>query len=112
SEDDQRYFPAPYDFDSSGYVNATYAEPNPSLRLRSVRQRLYRGFCFPENIINASLQTYREHEGEIMAIAGDTTYLDQKTANNTVKYLQGFYDIINDPKDLQNDILDDCRGSF
>jgi len=112
SEDDPRYFPAPYDFDSSGYVNATYAEPNPSLRLRSVRQRLYRGFCFPENIINASLQTYRQHEGEIMAIAGDTTYLDQKTANNTVKYLQGFYDIINDPKDLQNDILDDCRGSF
>jgi hypothetical protein len=110
SANDAQYYPAPYDFDSSGYVDASYAQPNPSLRLRSVRQRLYRGFCFPDNITNTSLQTFRDLEGDIMAIAGDTTYVNQKTATNSVKYLQEFYDIINDPKDLQRDILDDCRG--
>jgi hypothetical protein len=35
-------FLLPYDFDLSGLVNATYARPDPSLRIRKVQQRLYR----------------------------------------------------------------------
>ncbi len=35
--------PVPYDFDSSGMVNTPYALPNERLKIKSVRQRLYRG---------------------------------------------------------------------
>ena len=98
------YFPAPYDFDSTGYVDATYAQTNPSLRLRSVR------FCVPENIMNEALSQFRAKEGQLLAIAGDTTYVDDKTANSSVEYLQDFFTLINDPNELQDEILDDCRG--
>ena len=37
--------PVPYDFDFSGLVNASYAGPPPSLPIRSVRERVFRGFC-------------------------------------------------------------------
>lgn len=50
-----RYFPAPYDFDSSGYVDASYAQTAPQLRLRSVTQRLYRGFCVPQAVLETTL---------------------------------------------------------
>ncbi|MBT8095496.1 MAG: hypothetical protein KJO19_00555, partial [Woeseia sp.] len=35
----------PYDFDLTGLVNARYARPDPLLRIKTVRQRLYRGLC-------------------------------------------------------------------
>ncbi len=38
-------YSVPYDFDSSGLVNAHYAAPPEGLRVRNIRQRLYRGFC-------------------------------------------------------------------
>lgn len=33
----------PYDFDFSGFVNASYAIPNPDFKLKSLRQRIYLG---------------------------------------------------------------------
>jgi hypothetical protein len=109
-EGENRYFPAPYDFDSTGYVDASYAQTNPSLKLRNVRQRLYRGFCVPENIMNEALSQFRTNEEQLLAVAGDTTYVDERTAENSVEYLQDFFAIINDPEELQDEILDDCRG--
>ncbi len=38
-------YPIPYDFDSTGFVNAPYAEPSAGLGQRNVRDRLYRGYC-------------------------------------------------------------------
>ena len=109
-EGENRYYPAPYDFDSTGYVNASYAQTNDSLRLRSVRQRLYRGFCVPENIMNEALSQYRAKEAQLLAIAADTTYVNERTAETSVEYLEDFFAIINDPDELQDEILDDCRG--
>jgi hypothetical protein len=109
-EGENHYFPAPYDFDSTGYVNASYAQINPSLRIRSVRQRLYRGFCVSENIMNEALSHFRTNEEQLLAIAADTTYVNERTARTSVEYLQDFFAIINDPEELQDEILDDCRG--
>ena len=44
-EQDRFLTSIPYDFDSTGLVNAPYAYPNPTIKLFSVRARLYRGFC-------------------------------------------------------------------
>ena len=41
------YVPVPYDFDWTGFVSARYARPDERLRIRNVRQRIYRGFCRP-----------------------------------------------------------------
>jgi len=103
------YYPAPYDFDSSGYVDADYAQPNAALRLRSNRQRLYRGFCTPEAVLNQALETFRNKEAELLAIANDTSYMNERYAKGSAKYIQGFLDIINDPREVQRKIIDDCR---
>lgn len=105
-----RYFPTPYDFDSSGYVDASYAMPAPQLRLRSVTQRLYRGFCVPPAVLEATLAKYRANYEALLAIAGDTTHVRENDAADSVAYLEEFFDIIDDPRKLQREIIDDCRG--
>ena len=44
----------PYDFDSSGFVDAHYAVPNDFLGIRSVTQRLYRGYCVNNDALEAA----------------------------------------------------------
>ena len=107
--DDGTYYPVPYDFDITGYVDTSYAGPNPDLKQRSIRQRIYRGYCVPDDVMRAALDIYRANADAILAIAANETYTDSRTANTAVRYLQGFFDTINDPKELQKDILDDCR---
>ena len=40
--------PVAYDFDHSGLVSAPYARPAEELRLHSVRERRYRGYCLDD----------------------------------------------------------------
>lgn len=104
------FYPAPYDFDSTGYVNASYAETADSLRLRSVRQRLFRGFCAPDEIMNAAVSQFKNNQESILAIAANTEHVDERTAEDSVEYLEQFFSIINDPEEFKENILDDCRG--
>ena len=43
SKKDSSYILVPYDFDFSGFVNASYAVPNPDYNLKSVRERVLIG---------------------------------------------------------------------
>src|SRR3982074_3703733 len=42
---DGRVLPVAYDFDFTGAVNATYAVPDATLKIRNVRTRKFRGYC-------------------------------------------------------------------
>ncbi|MDX1556802.1 MAG: hypothetical protein R3212_12300, partial [Xanthomonadales bacterium] len=48
-------FAIPYDFDSTGLVNPPYAVPPAALPVRSIRTRMYRGYCAH----NATLEAAR-----------------------------------------------------
>src|SRR5690606_15633456 len=58
----------PYDFDSAGMVDADYAAPHYRLPIKSVTERLYRGFC----IHNDSLEQVRGEAlpGRVLRHAG------------------------------------------
>ena len=111
-ESKSNYIPVPYDFDSSGYVNTSYALPSDSFRIRNVRQRLYRGFCAPQGILTKNLNLFREKRQEILAIAGDQSQVTKRIAKSSLKYIEAFYKIINNPKDLQKRIEKTCRGKI
>ena len=110
--DKSNYLPVPYDFDSSGYVNTSYALPSDSFRIRNVRQRLYRGFCTPEKILTKNLNLFREKRQEILAIATDQSQVTKRVAKSSSKYIEAFYKIINNPRDLQKRIIKACRGKI
>jgi hypothetical protein len=98
----------PYDFDQSGLVNAPYAAPSPNFRIRSVRTRLYRGRCFNNAYIPASLQKFRDGRDAIYAAVDAQDGLTSGTRKSIVKYIDKFYKLIDDPRDVEKHIIDKC----
>ena len=108
-DQDATYLPVVYDFDSSGFVSAPYASPPAKLKLRSVRVRLYRGFCAEENVFEMVLNNFRNQREALLAIANEPETLGKRTAKRAVSYLDDFYKVIDDPNKLNDEILDACR---
>jgi hypothetical protein len=100
----------PYDFDSSGIVNAHYAAPPAELRVRTVRQRLFRGFCTHNPTLPQAVERFQEKKPEIIALIENDPNLNDKTRSNTLKYIEDFYKVIDDPKRFEKNITDKCRG--
>ena len=81
----------PYDFDLSGLVNASYAKPDPSLGLRNVRTRRYRGFCTDTDVVRSAVRRVSSLREEIFDLARSIPGLSEKEVEGSVDYLQGFF---------------------
>ena len=98
----------PYDFDQSGFVDAPYAVANERFRIRSVRQRVYRGRCVNNEYVDASLRQFRDRHDAIYKLVFEQEGLDSGVRNNIVRYIDDFYDLINDPGDIERKITKKC----
>jgi hypothetical protein len=98
----------PYDFDQSGFVDAPYANANPKFRLRSVRQRLYRGRCINNDYIEGSIQKFRYQREAIYALIGEQQGFTDRTRKDLVKFVDRFYKVIDEQKKIENSILKKC----
>ncbi len=97
----------PYDFDQTGVVNPDYAEPVPEFRIRSVRQRVWRGFCAHNEHLDDVVALFNERRSEIesaLLVPGI------RRPKKTTDYIDDFYKVINDPKKRQSRIDNRCRG--
>ena len=102
--------PVPYDFDYSGAVNTVYATPNPVLPIRNVRQRHFRGFCSDAEQYAKVFALLNEKRPAIYSLYDDAIgkLLRLDVANDTRKYFDEFYRIINNPELARIEILSRC----
>jgi len=105
------YFPVPYDFDWTGFVNAPYAAPNPMTERfhGSVRTRLYWGACLPGTDFPELFRRFNESRTAIMELVKNQAGLSESNRESAVGYLEEFFDIINDPRESNRKIVDACR---
>ena len=109
-EIDDLVLPIPYDFDHAGIVAAPYARPPKSLKMRSVKQRLYRGYCHSDGILEANIEFFNAQKNAVFDLWKNAPGLNTQTRKESLDYLKSFYEIINDPNKLQRQIHDKCRG--
>lgn len=102
-------YPVPYDFDSSGFVATSYAEASAGLGQRNVKQRIYRGFCMSDTETEYALNRISDKRERIYAIMSEDPLSSEKGVRRAIKYTDQFYKIIDDPRKLQREILDECR---
>jgi hypothetical protein len=100
----------PYDFDFSGLIQTDYAKPRSYLPIRSVRERLYRGYCAMNDELPWAVERFNEKRGAIERIF-DAEPVDEHTRRRTIKYLDDFYATINDPEELGKEVVGDCRSA-
>ena len=100
----------PYDFDSTGLVNAHYAAPPDGLKVKNIRQRLYRGFCSTNETLPQTVELFQQKKPEIMALFTDNKHMTSSNRKKAVKYLEDFYQVLDDPKRFEREITGKCRG--
>jgi hypothetical protein len=103
----------PFDFDFSGIIETRYAVPDQSLPIRSVRQRLFRGFCpdqlnRPAEAYEAVVAQFQEAKDELYALWQNQEGLEEDRLKDTLDYLDDFFEIMDDPNKVQRDMLDRC----
>lgn len=105
------HLPVPYDFDWCGTINAPYAFPNPTLNLTSIRERIYRGFCKSEEEFQRVFDQFLEKKEPILSLYENSPYLQEKTKADVLKYMNEFFQTLEDPKRLKREFYDKCRTS-
>jgi hypothetical protein len=105
------FFPVPYDFDLAGIIETHYAKPDPKLRhkIKSVRERLYRGFCGSETQLNFAFAHFNKNKEKIYALYTNFPLLKSKVKKRIIRYLDEFYKIIDNPRLVKRYFLENCR---
>lgn len=102
--------PIPYDFDWTGLVSAPYAEPNETLRIRSVRDRLYRGYCVEGLDYEGIAAHFRERKAAVLALVDQIPGMTEDTAEDSRKYLNEFFEILEDQGRYERNVVSRCRS--
>jgi hypothetical protein len=104
-----KHSPMLFDFDMSGFVNAPYAVVDGNLPINNVRQRLFRGFCRPGDGLTQAVARMQAARGDIFEVLRSDTFLDDKGRKEAVSFIESFYAILDDPKNLQRRVIGACR---
>jgi hypothetical protein len=105
-----RPYTVPYDFDHSGIVWAPYAKPAPELQMSSVRERRYRGYCISEmQHFETAVKRFTDVKSAVYALYTDNAHLDDRYKKSTVKFLDDFYNTINDARKRAQEFQYPCR---
>ena len=105
------YRSVPYDFDQSGMVDAPHAGPNPRFRLRSVQDRLYRGRCVHNPLLEETLELYRVRRPEIEALIREDPELSKSGRNAMLNFLRSFYRTLNSEGRINREFVKACIGA-
>lgn len=98
----------PYDFDYAGIINTDYALPGMGLPLKRVTTRLYRGFCWQNDLLPDSIKLLNEKRGEIEAALLQSD-LSAGKSRRVTSYIKRYYETVNDPEELKKRLTDKCR---
>jgi hypothetical protein len=98
----------PYDFDMTGFVEPPHLQPNPKYKQRSARHRIYRGRCYNQELVPATLQKFRSKRAEIDALIAGQSELKKSVRKRVEGYIEMFYDLLEKEEKLLKEFAEDC----
>lgn len=102
--------PVAYDFDYSGLVDAPYAVPPAQIKVRSVRQRHFMGYCRHNNAVLAAAAEFRAKRPALESVFSQIPGLEERTRRKALSYLAGFYQDIASDDAVRANLIKDCMG--
>lgn len=99
----------PYDFDHAGIVSAPYANPAPELKLSSIKERRYRGYCIQSlNQYDEVIALFNNLKPKFYQLYSNSPLLEPKAIKSTLLFLDDFYTTINNTKVWQKEFTYPC----
>lgn len=108
SNDDGGQYTVPYDFDFAGIVDAPYAAPSPNMRIRDVKQRLYRGSCAINPAVPAAVELFLARREAVLDTILTQEGLTARERERTARYVNRFYETIADPAAVEQTFIKGC----
>jgi hypothetical protein len=109
----QKVTPIPYDFDFSGFVGTPYSHPQTWTSIKSVKEREYLGYCRDSD--EAYLKTinlFLDKKDQILKTIESFSYLSEQERDNLIKYIESFYEHLNNPGRFIGVLKSECRTDF
>ena len=106
--DGEPVWSVPYDFDQAGLVDAPHAGPNERFKLRNVKQRLYRGRCANNALLDGTIAAYNDKREEIMAVVREVEDATNRSEKTMAKFIERFYDTINSERRVKGEFVKKC----
>ena len=103
------HIPVPYDFDNTGWVDPDYALLPGGVDVRNIRERRFRGNCSRISDFRRLQSEFYANKSDWMSLSDIAPHLTEKRAEKVRKYLQEFFDILNNPKKFESQIIKACR---
>lgn len=91
----------PYDFDFSGLVNPPYALPARGLMLKSVTDRMYRGPCRTQELVDPYVANFVAKKDQIRALPESIPGFDRTSRDESRAFIDSFYSSIRTTKDVR-----------
>ncbi len=103
------YIPVPYDFDFTGIVNASYATPNETLDLTSVRERCFVGPCRDEQSYKNAIDALQAVRDEIEACIWAFDLLDEEQRFDMIGYVESFFNTAENERFIDRELSTTCK---
>jgi hypothetical protein len=100
--------PVPYDFDWSGVIGTRYAQPDTSLPIKTVQERLYAGYCGTPDDFEQIFARFRQQRAAIEGLY-DLDALERGNRERARRYYADFFRMIDDPRRTATEMLSRCR---
>jgi hypothetical protein len=71
--------------------------------------RVYRGFCLHDETLDQAIDVARSTRSTVTAAILDHPLLRERAKKNSFKFVNEFYEILENPKKVQKLIRDSCR---
>lgn len=102
--------PVAYDFDHAGIVRAPYAQPAPALKMSSIQERRYRGYCVEDmSTFEETFAFFKAKKEAIYQLFQENPFLEKRYKRWISKFLDDFYETINSPKASARAFLYPCN---
>lgn len=100
--------PVPYDFDWAGVIGTRYAQPDTSLPIKRVQDRLYAGYCGVPEDFEQIFARFRQHRSAIEALY-DLEPLEHGHRERARRYYADFFRLIDEPRRVRSEMLARCQ---
>jgi hypothetical protein len=102
------YIPVIYDFDSTGIVNASYTAPPTSLGIKRITQRLFRGVCRDQEVMEAARNSLVQQQTDLIELVITDPLLRRSKKKSVARYLNKGFDIFSSEKKYQRFVFNRC----
>jgi hypothetical protein len=90
--DGGKFLLAPYDFDFTGVVDATYAQPDPTLGITDVVDRKLLGPLNDFSKLTEGITYFKEHKADILSFVEEFPYLKKGEKRSIIRYFESYFD--------------------